>query len=198
MPERLPANDDTWLTTDQVLEYLNVNLKTVYRLLKAGKLPGVRVGRQWRFKKRDLDAFLTASHDRPRQAPAPHKASILVVDDEDAVRELIATALRTNPQYDVAVAADGPAALSMLRSQAFDALMTDLKMPGMDGMTLIREARAMDAGMAIVILTAVPSQASAIDAVNLGVGGYLTKPFRVPQILDVVDKAVRQRVIIRD
>ena len=48
--------DETFLTTDEVLAYLQVNLRTVYRLIKAGKLPAVRVGRQWRFRKGDLDA----------------------------------------------------------------------------------------------------------------------------------------------
>ena len=194
MPDKPRAPDDPWLTTDEVLAYLNVNLKTVYRLLKAGKLPAVRVGRQWRFKKRDLDAFLLARAEPIAEAHHLGRASILVVDDEEAVRDLIATTLRSaNPNYDIATAGDGASALAMLRAQSFDVLITDLKMPGMDGMVLIRQARAHDAGLSIVIITAVPSQGSAIDAVNLGVTGYVTKPFRVPQILDVVAKAVQQR-----
>src|SRR5688572_31302211 len=51
-------NDEIFLTTEEVLEYLQVNLRTVYRLIKAGKIPAVRVGRQWRFRKRDIDAWL--------------------------------------------------------------------------------------------------------------------------------------------
>ena len=49
--------DETFLTTEEVLEYLQVNLRTVYRLIKAGKIPAVRVGRQWRFRKRDVTLF---------------------------------------------------------------------------------------------------------------------------------------------
>ena len=56
--------DETFLTTEEVLEYLQVNLRTVYRLIKAGKIPAVRVGRQWRFRKRDIDAWLDSQ--RPR------------------------------------------------------------------------------------------------------------------------------------
>ncbi len=56
--------DDAFLTTDEVLEYLQVNLRTVYRLIKAGKIPAVRVGRQWRFRKRDIDVWLETQ--RPR------------------------------------------------------------------------------------------------------------------------------------
>ena len=51
-------NDDHFLTTEEVLAYLQVNLRTVYRLIKAGRIPAVRVGRQWRFRKRDIDIWL--------------------------------------------------------------------------------------------------------------------------------------------
>src|SRR4051812_1198625 len=97
MPDRLTHADDQWLTTDEVLAHLHLNLKTVYRLIKAGKLPAVRVGRQWRFRKRDLDAWLstTPAADAEPTAP-PGGASVLVVDDEEAVRELIATTLKTS------------------------------------------------------------------------------------------------------
>ena len=183
--------DDQLLTTDEVLEYLHLNLKTVYRLIKAGRLPAVRVGRQWRFKKRDIDAWLGTQ--TPAASPSVNRASLLVVEDEDAVRELIATTLSSaDDAYDITTAADGPSALGMLRSTSFDVLITDLKMPGMDGMTLIREARALSPDLPVVIITAVPSQTSAIDAVNLGVSGYLTKPFGIPQMLSVVARAARR------
>src|SRR5436189_1520144 len=64
----LPS-DEVFLTTEEVLEYLHVNLRTVYRLIKAGKIPAVRVGRQWRFRKRDIDAWL--DNQRPRNPVRP-------------------------------------------------------------------------------------------------------------------------------
>src|SRR5262252_8976426 len=72
--------DETFLTTEEVLEYLQVNLRTVYRLIKAGKIPAVRVGRQWRFRKRDIDAWLDSQRPRgggprPAQAPAARACS---------------------------------------------------------------------------------------------------------------------------
>ena len=68
--------DDTFLTTEEVLDYLQVNLRTVYRLIKAGKIPAVRVGRQWRFKRADLDAWLDGQRTRRSRAapPAPPPA----------------------------------------------------------------------------------------------------------------------------
>ena len=62
--------EETFLTTEEVLAYLQVNLRTVYRLIKAGKIPAVRVGRQWRFRKRDIDAWLDSQRPRGGSRPA--------------------------------------------------------------------------------------------------------------------------------
>ena len=64
--------EEGFLTTEEVLEYLQVNLRTVYRLIKAGKIPAVRVGRQWRFRKRDIDAWLESQ--RSHQTAARHSS----------------------------------------------------------------------------------------------------------------------------
>jgi len=65
-----------------------------------------------------------------------------------------------------------------------------LKMPGMDGLTLIREARKRSPALPVVIVTGLPSEASAIEAIDIGVSGYLTKPFVVSKLLDVVARAL--------
>ena len=190
--------DESFLTTEEVLEYLQVNLRTVYRLIKAGKIPAVRVGRQWRFRKRDIDAWLESQRPRNiRAAPAaPARAAtpasrprVLVVDDEASIRDLLAKTLAL-AEYDVDLAPDGRAALERLRIVPYDLLITDLKMPGVDGLTVIREARRLKADIPVIIITGFSTEASAIEAVNLGVSGYLTKPFRVPRVLAAAAKAL--------
>jgi DNA-binding response OmpR family regulator len=69
-------------------------------------------------------------------------------------------------------------------------MIADLKMPGMDGMSLIRQAKQLRSDLPVIIITGFSTESSAIDAVNLGVSGYLTKPFRVPQVLAAAAKAV--------
>jgi excisionase family DNA binding protein len=189
--------EEGFLTTEEVLEYLQVNLRTIYRLIKAGKIPAVRVGRQWRFRKRDIDAWLESQ--RPRQgragtpaaraAAAPGRPRVLVVDDESAIRDLLAKTLAL-AEYDVDLAPDGRAALERLRIIPYDLLITDLKMPGIDGLTVIREARRLKTDIPVIIITGFSTEASAIEAVNLGVSGYLTKPFRVPRVLAAAAKAL--------
>ena len=192
--------DETFLTTEEVLEYLQVNLRTVYRLIKAGKIPAVRVGRQWRFRKRDIDAWLDSQRPRGSAArPAPTvperpaaglaRPRILVVDDEASIRDLLAKTLAL-AEYDVDVAPDGRSALDRMRLYPYDLLIADLKMPGMDGLTVIREAKHYKADLPVIIITGFSTESSAIEAVNLGVAGYLTKPFRVPQVLAAAAKAL--------
>jgi excisionase family DNA binding protein len=192
-------NDEIFLTTEEVLEYLQVNLRTVYRLIKAGKIPAVRVGRQWRFRKRDIDAWLdtqrprgdrsTAAGVADKPAPRDGRSRVLVVDDESSIRELLQKTLAL-AEYDVDTAPDGRAALERLRLGNYDLLIADLKMPGMDGLTLIREAKRLKTDLPIIIITGFSTESSAIEAVNLGVAGYLTKPFRVPQVLAAAARAL--------
>jgi excisionase family DNA binding protein len=191
--------DETFLTTEEVLEYLQVNLRTVYRLIKAGKIPAVRVGRQWRFRKRDIDAWLDSQRPRggSRASAAPARPAVaastrprvLVVDDEASIRDLLAKTLAL-AEYDVDVAPDGRSALERMRLYPYDLLIADLKMPGMDGLTVIREAKRYKADLPVIIITGFSTESSAIEAVNLGVAGYLTKPFRVPQVLAAAAKAL--------
>src|SRR5574339_1153735 len=192
--------DQSFLTTEEVLDYRQVNLRTVYRLIKAGKIPAVRVGRQWRFRKRDIDAWLESQRPRavragglaaPPRAPAAGSARprVLVVDDEAAIRDLLSKTLAL-AEYDVDLAPDGRTALERLRMIPYDLLITDLKMPGVDGLTVIREARRLKADIPVIIITGFSTEASAIEAVNLGVSGYLTKPFRVPRVLAAAAKAL--------
>jgi excisionase family DNA binding protein len=193
--------DDVFLTTDEVLKYLQINLRTVYRLIKAGKLPAVRVGRQWRFRKKDLDAWLEGQRpatSRPDAAIGPPKRSldtpkatprVLIVEDDDGVRNLLAKALSL-ADYQVHVAADGSAGLERLAQYSYDLLIVDLNLPGMNGLSLVRQARRTDPVVPAIVITGHSTEQSAIDAANLGVAAYLTKPVRVPRLLAAVARAL--------
>src|SRR5207248_4697850 len=167
--------DETVLTTREDLEYLQVNLRTVYRLIKAGKIPAVRVGRQWRFRKRDIDAWLDSQRPRgggarpaapPPARPATGSARprVLVVDDEASIRDLLAKTLAL-AEYDVDVAPDGRSALERMRLYPYDLLIADLKMPGMDGLAVIREAKRYKTDVPVIIITGFSTESSVIEAV---------------------------------
>jgi excisionase family DNA binding protein len=186
--------NEVFLTTEEVLEYLQVNLLTVYRLIKAGKIPAVRVGRQWRFRKPDIDAWLDSQGTGPVMPTSVTHAQRgrmreLVADDEASIRDLLQKTLAL-AEYDVDTAADGGTALGLLRSSEYDLLVADLKMSGMDGLTLVRQARRLRSDLPVIIVTGFSSESSAIEALNLGVASYPLKPFGVPDVLSAASKAL--------
>jgi DNA-binding NtrC family response regulator len=69
-------------------------------------------------------------------------------------------------------------------------MFVDLKMPGMDGLALIRQARSSKPGLPVIVVTGYSSEASAIEALNMGVSADITKPFRVPQVLEAATRAL--------
>jgi excisionase family DNA binding protein len=198
--------DETFLTTEQVLGYLRVNLRTVYRLIKAGKIPAVRVGRQWRFRKTDIDAWLDSQRPRggapataglpvagdPRPEPRSSRARVLVVDDEASIRDPLARILTMSDyDLDVETAPDARAALERIRAQPFDLVITDLKMPGMDGLAMLRETKRYLPDVRFIVITGFSTHASAIEAANLGGAvGYLEKPIKHHQAVRLVARAL--------
>ena len=123
-------------------------------------------------------------------AGAP-RGRLLVVDDEDTQREMLASIL-TRAGFKVETAADGREALERLDSEAFDLLLTDQKMPGMDGLTLLQRAREMRAALPVVLMTAHGSVSSAVAAMKHGAADYLTKPFEKEELIVVLEKTLRQ------
>ena len=104
--------EETFLTTEEVLDYLHVNVRTIYRLIRAGKIPAVRIGRQWRFRRKDLDVWLRTVRS---SGDTERRRRILVVDDEEAVLTLFKKTFE-RAQYDVDTAGDGASAIECLRA----------------------------------------------------------------------------------
>ena len=123
---------------------------------------------------------------------------ILVVDDDESLLNLMALALRRRG-YQVDQALDGFTALKILNSQPpFSVLLTDLMMPGMSGIELLREARKLDEHLQTVVVTAVPDLESAISTMRAnGAYDYLLKPFKsMSQLLLAVERAAAQRRLL--
>lgn len=183
-----PLDSDAFLTTDDVLAYLQINLRTVYRLIDAGKLPAVRVGRQWRFRRRDLDAWLDQQRLAATPVPAPAAPApagprrVLVVDPDGTARDVAASALRS-AGHTVDTAPDGVVGASRLAGGAYDLVVTELKLPALDAFAMIREGRRHAPGLRVIVVTAHSTEAAAIEALNFGVAGYLVKPARAAEIV---------------
>jgi len=114
---------------------------------------------------------------------------VLVVDDEESMRYFLRKTLRREG-YDVVEAPDGPAAVEAAHVQTPDLALVDVRMPGMDGVALMRALRATLPHLPVVLMTAYGSVENALQAMKQGATDYVTKPFRVDEIRTVVAKAL--------
>jgi len=119
---------------------------------------------------------------------------ILVVDDEQSMTQFLSIVLRKEG-YQVVTVNNGKDALEKVRGETFDVVITDIKMPGMDGIQLLTGIKKHDATLPVVIMTAYASQQSAIDAVNMGAFQYLIKNAKNDEIRLVVRNALEMRKV---
>jgi DNA-binding NtrC family response regulator len=118
--------------------------------------------------------------------------SILVVEDEPELKEILVETL-TRQGFEVTGCSLGHQAIEELRAKNFDLLLTDLMMPEMDGISLLKSALEIDAHLVGVIMTGQGTIKTAIDAMKLGAFDYVLKPFRMQTLLPVLTRAMNVR-----
>jgi DNA-binding NtrC family response regulator len=138
------------------------------------------------------DPGLKSGMNLARDADVSNKERILVVDDEVNARTALAELLG-DEGYEIETAADAFKALGKVESFAPHLILTDLKMPGMDGIELIKRVRAMDTPATFVVMTAFGAVDSAIEAMRAGAFEYLTKPLNFDELVLVIDRALEQQ-----
>ncbi len=119
---------------------------------------------------------------------------ILVVDDEESMCEFLSLLLRKE-SYLVTATTDAEEALRLARESSFDTAITDIKMPGVDGLDLLSGLKEIDPGLPVIIMTGFPSQQSAIEAVNRGAFQYLEKDAKNDEVRIVVKNALEMRKV---
>ena len=122
---------------------------------------------------------------------------ILTVDDELDMLALLKMIIEGYSEHQVTATNNPIEAVELLDKEAFDLVITDLKMPGMDGMELLAAARKKDEDALVMVITAYGSLESAEEAMAQGAYDFITKPFRKEQILLAIDKAMRWREMVR-
>jgi two-component system, NtrC family, response regulator HydG len=121
-------------------------------------------------------------------------AKILVVDDDSTLRTALKQLLE-NEGYRVDAAADGHAALERLVDFPPDVVVTDLHMPGMDGLTLIKKLREREGGLPVIVVTSAVEIQSAVTAMRAGAVDYITKPVELDELVLSIERAIEHRKI---
>jgi two-component system response regulator AtoC len=123
---------------------------------------------------------------------AEPKAQLLFVDDEAELRSLNAERL-VEKGFDVVQAASGEDAIELLDQTAFDLVITDLRLPGMDGNQVVKEARQRYSAIEAIVITGYGTVRDAVEAIRRGASDFITKPFHFDELLHVIQKALEQR-----
>lgn len=119
---------------------------------------------------------------------------VLVVDDEENIRRTLCEALKTL-DVQVASAANGDEALAIIEQQPVSVVLLDLRMPGMDGMEVLRRLSESRPELAVIIITAHGTVESAVDAMKLGAIEFLQKPFEPQQVRQLVNRVLRRQAL---
>ncbi|HAS55644.1 MAG: Fis family transcriptional regulator [Nitrospirae bacterium GWC2_57_13] len=116
---------------------------------------------------------------------------ILVVDDEKSMRDFLSIMLRKTG-YDVSIAENGEEALARMQSEIFDLVISDVKMPDIDGIAVLKQVKDISPETIVIMITAFATTETAIEAMKLGAYDYITKPFKVDEIKLIIQKALER------
>jgi len=120
------------------------------------------------------------------------KPRILVVDDEESIREFLEIMLRKEG-YDTTCVEDGQQAIDILKKKSFDMVISDLQMPNVTGMELLKEVRATYPNLMFMMITAFGTTETAVDAMKMGAYDYITKPFKLDEVRINIANALRSQ-----
>nr|MCU0560895.1 response regulator [Desulfobacterales bacterium] len=123
---------------------------------------------------------------------------ILIVDDEKDMLALLRRMISEERDYEVSTESDPQRALERFRADPVELVLTDLKMPGMDGIRMLEAVKKIEPKTAVIVLTAFATIENAVEATRKGAFDFITKPFRQERLLLTVDKAVHWQAMVRE
>lgn len=174
--------EDKLFTLMEISKYLKISKSTIYKLAEWGQMPCCKVGKQLRFRKSSIDQWFSEKEAAYAVKMASRNSKrILVVDDDALVLNSIARFLRVHG-FAVETAENGEAALEKVKRIKFDLVITDVRMPGIDGIETVRKIREYNRShnrpsLSEIIVTGFADPESQGKAKELGITDYIYKPF---------------------
>ena len=178
------SNTTPLMTIEELGEHLRVTKRTIYRMLKRGAIPALKVGSKWRFDREAIDKWL-------RHQAKGARFRILVIDDDPVIGNLFKEALE-GAGHTVVTADNGAEGLRYVERLDFDLIFLGLKMPEIDGAELLRQIRKLRPGVPVTIVTGYPDSEIMMRALKQGPFAVMRKPSGVPDITAAVNHARRE------
>ena len=167
------------MTLEEVANYLRVTKRTMYRAIKEGKFPAIKVRRRWRFEKNSIDQWL-------HQNSTKTLANILVIDDDETIGSLFKDTLE-EAGHTVTTVSESSKGLELVKNQHYDLVFLDLKIPGIDGAELFRQIKVVKPNLPVTIITGYPDSDLMTTALASGPFSVMNKPFRESDIMTAVN-----------
>src|SRR4030066_1625766 len=123
---------------------------------------------------------------------------ILGVDDEAPIREMIKKGLSQMGEFNVETAQNGVEAIEKIEKEIFDLVLTDLKMPEMDGLELLKNIKGTRPEVMVILMTAYGSIETAVEAMKRGADDYITKPFNIDHLLLRISKVQKESLLLKE
>jgi DNA-binding NtrC family response regulator len=124
------------------------------------------------------------------------QASILIIDDDSSLLESYTVLLED--EFQVYTAATGEAGLALLRQEAISIVLLDIRLPGIGGMEVLRQIKAIDENVDVIMITAVKNVRVAVDAIKLGAYDYIVKPFEIDEMLSLLRRMLEHQRLLRE
>jgi excisionase family DNA binding protein len=171
------------MTVKEAAAYLRLNYMTLYRLVREGKIPALKVGGNWRFKKTMLDQWLSSKSRASR-------GEVLVVDDDPRIREVIEDFIALQGYRTVTVGS-GTEAIKKVAKKHFDLIFLDLVLPDLNGVEVMQRIKEKDRKAVIIIITGYGDDPIAMEAMSHGPLLLIRKPLKIADIMEVLDMTMK-------
>ncbi len=176
---------ERWMDVEEVAQYLNLHLMTVYRMLQSGVLPAKKVGGRWRINRQELDAWLETHTGGTRK-------QVLVVDDDQEVGRFFKRTLQPE-RCTVDFVTSGEEAIKAVQEKTYDIIFLDLLLPDIDGARTFAQIRKIDPDATVVLVTAYPDSELVGKAMKHGAVSLLSKPLVASEVKKLV-RSVYKRI----
>ena len=172
------AMEEELLTTKELAQYLKIKPRTVLRKARNGELPAIRVGKRFRFNKKQVNRWLS-------EQTVGKPVEILVIDDEPVIGELLRASLEMCG-YRITTTTSSRQGLELVAARRFDLIFLDLVMPELDGSEVFRRIREMDRDTTVAIITAYSDSELMKKAMEYGPFLVIKKPFAIVEVIEAV------------